>query len=107
MKTLYSFLFLILCFATSFAQISTKPDNYKRFGLDYTIKNVKIVSAEEATQISIDDYEHLRKDNEDVEVYDAKSKKTIVLFSKTKVIENERNSKAYSDYFQTLYIKEQ
>lgn len=98
--------FILLATFYSYSQSAEKPAKSDRYDLDFSVKGWSEKNLKVLESLDPDQYEHLRADEQDVEVYDPKNKVTIILFSKRKTIENERSRKTYSDYFQNLYIKE-
>jgi len=83
----------ILCFA-AFSQMSsskqmvpvTTPTNVERYGIDYEIKDYtfNITDSSMINAIDLNSIEHLRSQTENVEVFDANSGYTIILFFEKK-----------------------
>lgn len=105
MKKLY-ILSVFLFSVPELASSQSIPSNTERYGVDYIVKGWTKIDTAVAIQINLAQFENLKKDDEDVEVYSASDDLTLVLFSKIKTIENESKQKNQSSYFRDLYFRE-
>ena len=80
-----------MCLSTmAFTQISTSryqttsdlPTNTERYGIDYCLKNYTFNNADSSIleTIPLHEYEHLRSNDTDVEIFDPVSGQTLILF---------------------------
>jgi hypothetical protein len=91
----YLYLFIPLLWSSvSFGQTERKmtpihiPTNIERYQLDYELKDYTFVNGDSSilTLINLEQYEHLRLQNQDVEISDDSTEKIIILFSIDKAI---------------------
>ena len=91
----YLYLFIPLLWSSvSFGQTERKmtpihiPTNIERYQVDYELKDYTFVNGDSSilTLINLEQYEHLRLQNQDVEISDDSTEKIIILFSIDKAI---------------------
>lgn len=58
------------------------PTNIERYNVDYSLKNYTFENGDSTilNSIPLENYEHLRSPNTDIEVYDPISGETLILF---------------------------
>jgi len=82
----------LFCQASKSESAYTIPDNVYRYKLDFEIKNVVSIDTALVLSLDIDQYEHLRQELADVEVYDVSGNVTIILYSIVTCQQNKRKA---------------
>ena len=86
----------ILCGTVVFSQSGKSTDqvpvinNVQRYKIDYEIKNATSVDSTLVLSLNLDQYEHLRTENTDVEIVSVKPSAVIILYSIEKCQLNKR-----------------
>jgi hypothetical protein len=71
------------------------PNNIERYKLDFEIKNAVSLDTSLVLTLNIDQYEHLRQETINVEVFDSASNVTLVIYSILTSQQNKRELNLY------------